>query len=103
VVLLKDTSLAYIISYPEVLQIGLRQLPTTYGNRYFFTLFFIVLVVYLTVNLLLSWVARVVARRTAAGSKTIKRKGRNKDAGIDTARMNSIMPDSSSAAGGGSL
>lgn len=67
VVLLKDTSLAYIISYPELLQIGARQLPTTLGNRYYFTLFFIVLAIYLTVNLLLSWVARIVARRTAGG------------------------------------
>ena len=67
VVLLKDTSLAFIISYPELLQIGLRQLPTTFGNRYFFTLFFVVLAVYLTVNLLLSWLARIIARRTAAG------------------------------------
>lgn len=67
VVLLKDTSLAYIISYPELLQIGLRQLPTTYGNRYFFTFFAIVFAVYLTVNLLLSWLARVIARRTAGG------------------------------------
>lgn len=104
VVLLKDTSLAYIIAYPELLQIGLRQLPTTYGNRYFFTLFFIVLAVYLTVNLLLSWLARIVARRTAAGAKTTKRKGRgkgDKDANINTAAMNAIMPDASGSAGGG--
>lgn len=67
VVLLKDTSLAFIISYPELLQIGLRQLPTTFGNRYFFTLFFVVLFVYLSVNLLLSWIARIIAHRTAAG------------------------------------
>ena len=67
VVLLKDTSLAYIISYQELLAVGLRQGPTTFGNRYFFTLFFVVLAVYLTVNLLLSGVARLVARRTAGG------------------------------------
>ena len=67
VVLLKDTSLAYIISYQELLAVGLRQGPTTFGNRYFFTLFFVVLAVYLTVNLLLSAVARLVARRTAGG------------------------------------
>jgi len=67
VVLLKDTSLAYIISYQELLAVGLRQGPTTFGNRYFFTLFFVVLAVYLIVNLLLSSVARIVARRTAGG------------------------------------
>jgi glutamate transport system permease protein len=67
VVLLKDTSLAYIISYQELLAVGLRQLPTTFGNRYFFTLFFVVLAVYLIVNLLLSAAARLVAKRTSAG------------------------------------
>lgn len=98
VVLLKDTSLAYIIAYPELLNIGLRQLPTTYGNRYFFTFFFIVLVVYLSVNLLLSWVARVVARRTASGTKT-KRKGGAPFVGVDTAAMNAVMPDASGSSG----
>ena len=98
VVLLKDTSLAYIISYPELLQIGLRQLPTTVGNRYFFTMFFIVLVVYLTVNLLLSWVARIIARRTAGGSRK-RPTGRSKKH-IETAVIlgNSVMPDSSGQA-----
>lgn len=67
VVLLKDTSLAYIIGYQELLNIGLRQGPTTFGSRYLFTLFFVVLAVYLTVNLTLSWIARFVARRTASG------------------------------------
>jgi glutamate transport system permease protein len=98
VVLLKDTSLAYIIAYPELLNIGLRQLPTTYGNRYFFTFFFIVLVVYLSVNLLLSWVARVVAHRTASGTKT-KRKGGAPFVGVDTAAMNAVMPDASGSSG----
>jgi glutamate transport system permease protein len=98
VVLLKDTSLAYIIAYPELLNIGLRQLPTTYGNRYFFTFFFIVLVVYLGVNLLLSWLARVVAHRTSAGTKT-KRKGGPTVVGVDTAAMNAVMPDASGSSG----
>jgi glutamate transport system permease protein len=93
VVLLKDTSLAYIIAYPELLNIGLRQLPTTYGNRYFFTFFFIVLVVYLTVNLLLSWLARIVAHRTSSGAKSSKAKGAPATRGVDTAAMNAIMPD----------
>jgi glutamate transport system permease protein len=69
VVLLKDTSLAFIIGYQELLNVGLRQLNNTYGNRYFFTLFFVVLTVYLAVNLLLSWVARLIARRTSSGRK----------------------------------
>jgi len=69
VVLLKDTSLAYIIGYQELLNIGLKQGPTTFGSKYFFTLFFVVLAVYLAVNLTLSAIARLVARRTAGGRK----------------------------------
>ena len=69
VVLLKDTALAYIVGYPELLRIGVNNLANFYGNRYFFTLFFVVLVIYLAINLSLSWVARFVARRT--GSKSV--------------------------------
>jgi glutamate transport system permease protein len=72
VVLLKDTSLASIISYPELRNIVLAQGQTTFGSRYIFTLFFVVLAVYLAVNLSLSWLARFVARRTAAGTKAIR-------------------------------
>ena len=68
VVLLKDTALAYIVGYPELLRIGVNNLANFYGNRYFFTLFFVVLVIYLAINLTLSWVARFVARRTGSRS-----------------------------------
>jgi len=67
VVLLKDTSLAYILGYQELLNVVLKQGPTTFGPTYLFTLFFVVWAVYLAVNLSLSWLARFVARRTAAG------------------------------------
>ena len=67
VVLLKDTSLAYILGYQELLNVVLKQGPSTFGARYLFTLFFVVWAVYLTVNLTLSWLARFVARRTASG------------------------------------
>ncbi len=67
VVLLKDTAIAYIISYDELLN-TVRSLSNFFGNRYFFTLFFVVLIIYLTLNLLLSWVARIVARRTGPGA-----------------------------------
>ena len=99
VVLLKDTSLAYIIAYDELLQIGLRQLPTTYGNRYFFTFFFLVLAIYLTVNLLLSWLARVIARRTAGGTRT---KGRKRTDEKRTDPMNDAirLPDATMGGGG---
>ena len=67
VVLLKDTSLAFIIGYNELLNEGLRRGPTTFGPQYLFTLFFVVWAVYLAVNLTLSWIARLVAARTASG------------------------------------
>jgi glutamate transport system permease protein len=67
VVLLKDTSLAFIIGYQELLNIGRNQIPTTFGGRYLFTAFFVVWAIYLAVNLTLSTVARIVARHTAAG------------------------------------
>jgi glutamate transport system permease protein len=69
VVLLKDTSLAFIIGYNELLDVGIRQGPTTFGARYLFTLFFVVWAIYLIINMTLSWIARVVARRTARGGK----------------------------------
>ena len=68
VVLLKDTSLAYILGYQELLNVVLKQGTTTFGPTYLFTLFFVVWAVYLAVNLTLSYLARLVARRTAAGA-----------------------------------
>jgi glutamate transport system permease protein len=64
VVLLKDTSLAYVIGYPELLRKVVNQMSNFYGNRYFFSLFFLALVIYLAINLSLSWLARFVARRS---------------------------------------
>jgi glutamate transport system permease protein len=99
VVLLKDTSLAYIIGYQELLDIGIRQGQTTFGNRYFFTLFFVVLAIYLTVNLLLSWLARIVARRTAGG-RTGGRKSRKASAVIAQLSGAGIAPHAAAKTGG---
>ena len=66
VVLLKDTSLGYIVGYVELMRVTLNQLPSFYGNRYLFSFFVIALVLYLTMNLLLSWFARWVSKRTAS-------------------------------------
>ncbi len=64
VVLLKDTSLAYIVAYPEVLRVS-NQLKDYYGSgKYSFSIFFVTLVIYLIVNFLLSALARWLARRT---------------------------------------
>jgi len=69
VVLLKDTSLGYIVGYPELIRTTMNNLASFYGNRYLLTLFFVTLVIYLAVNLSLSWLARRLARRrsTRAG------------------------------------
>jgi len=64
VVLLKDTSLAYIVGYPELLRVTLNNLGSFYGNRYLFTLWCIAFVLYLVMNLSLSWFARWLAKRT---------------------------------------
>lgn len=65
VVLLKDTSLGYIVGYVELLRVNMNQLASFYGNYYLFSFFIVTLVLYLAMNLSLSWFARWVARRTA--------------------------------------
>jgi glutamate transport system permease protein len=96
VVLLKDTALAYIVGYAELLT-TVRSLSNFFGNEYFFTLFFVVLIMYLTLNLLLSWVARIVARRTGpgAGKPKIPRRGVHPEGDIDT----STAPEAGRGAG----
>ena len=91
VVLLKDTSLAYIVGYTELLKSGER-LTNFFGNRYSFSFFFIVLGMYLTMNLTLSWVARMVARRTASHGGTA-----TKDPGAEITKL----PDAGMGGTGG--
>jgi len=67
VVLLKDTSLSFLVGYRELLREGVN-LTNFFGQRYAFSFFLVVLAIYLTMNLLLSWVARIISRRT--GSKS---------------------------------
>jgi len=69
VVLLKDTSLAYIVGYTELLRTS-TNLSNFFGNRYAFSFFFIVLAIYLAMNLTLSWVARRLAARSPGGRDT---------------------------------
>lgn len=69
VVLLKDTALAYIIAYDELLRL-VSKLSNFFGEQYKLSIFLVVLVIYLATNLLLSWVARIVARRTGPGAGT---------------------------------
>jgi glutamate transport system permease protein len=63
VVLLKDTSLAYVVAYSELSRM-IKNLQNFYGNNYLFTLFIIGLAIYLAINLTVSWIARFVARRS---------------------------------------
>lgn len=62
VVLLKDTSLAYIIAYPELLR-EVRNLGTFFGNTYIFSLFFIGAGIYILINASFSQTASWLARR----------------------------------------
>ncbi|MEO7349695.1 MAG: amino acid ABC transporter permease [Terrimesophilobacter sp.] len=63
VVLLKDTSLAFIVSYPELAR-TIGNNSNFFGSRYIFTMFAIGFAIYLTLNLTMSWLARFVARRS---------------------------------------
>jgi glutamate transport system permease protein len=73
VVLLKDTSLGFIISYLELLRQarGLVEFFTPlFGNTYTFQLYTAAAVIYIVVNVLLSQVARSVEKRTRRSKKT---------------------------------
>jgi glutamate transport system permease protein len=67
VVLLKDTSLGYIVGYNEIIRNNMNNLGSFYGNKYIFSLFVVTLLIYLAINLSLSWFARWLSRRTASG------------------------------------
>ncbi|MGY4860188.1 amino acid ABC transporter permease [Cryobacterium sp. AP23] len=88
VVLLKDTSLAFVVGYSELLRVGVKNLPDFFGNRYAFSFFLVVLAIYLAMNLSLSWLARIIARRS--GPKAGK-----------AAAAPEPMPDVSMSAGAG--
>jgi len=68
VVLLKDTSLGYIVAYAELAS-TVKNAANYYGNGYMFTFWLVVVVIYLAINLTVSWLgrrmARVAARRRA--------------------------------------
>ena len=65
VVLLKDTSLGYIVGYYETLR-TVKNLATYFGNYYMFTFWLVGAVIYLAINLLVSWLGRRAARAVAA-------------------------------------
>ncbi|WP_374947673.1 amino acid ABC transporter permease [Agreia sp.] len=68
VVLLKDTSLGYIVGYNELIRTTMNNLAAFYGSKYLFSLFLVTLVIYLAINLSLSALARRLARRRSPGT-----------------------------------
>jgi len=76
VVLLKDTSLGFIVGYPELLRTTMNNLSSFYGNRYLFPLWVVTFLIYLAMNLSLSWFARWLSRRTASRYRTGGKAGR---------------------------
>jgi len=67
VVLLKDSSLGFIVGYLELLRTArglVESFNLTFGNTYTFQLYVAAALIYIVVNLLLSWLARVLERRS---------------------------------------
>jgi len=100
VVLLKDTALAYILAYSELLYVATKTLPNFYGNRYLYSFFFVALIIYLAMNLTLSFIARLVAKRTGPGGRIVRpripRRGVHPEGDIDLSRV----PDAGMGGGG---
>jgi glutamate transport system permease protein len=72
VVLLKDSSLGFIIGYFELLRQArslVEFFTPTFGNQYTFQIYVAAALIYIVVNLLLSWLARYVERRTRRNRK----------------------------------
>ncbi len=83
VVLLKDTSLGYIIGMPEFLRRGRLTYENFGRDQYAFSTFVIMIVLYLAINLTVSW----IARRLAKGSSRKPRKAaRPTDGGTSAIR-----------------
>ncbi|MBC9927039.1 MULTISPECIES: amino acid ABC transporter permease [unclassified Leucobacter] len=65
IVLLKDTSLGYIVAYSELSK-TIKDMGNYYGNAYLFSFWVVAVVIYLAINLTLSWVGRRAARLVEA-------------------------------------
>ncbi|MEV6984324.1 amino acid ABC transporter permease [Sphaerisporangium sp. NPDC051017] len=68
VVLLKDTALGWVIAYEELLNYGLKQIPSNFGNLIPSAI--VISLVYIAINLALSYVANRLERRGRRNSKT---------------------------------
>jgi len=70
VVLVKDTALGYIISYSELLQLGVNNLAANFGNV--LQAAFVAAIIYITINATLTAVAAWLARRTRRSGRTAR-------------------------------
>ena len=78
VVLLKDSSLGFIVAYPELLRTARSLVETLnfqFGPVYTFQLYVAAGVIYIVVNVLLSWLARVIEQRTQRSAKAAGAEG----------------------------
>jgi glutamate transport system permease protein len=62
VVLLKDTSLGFIVAYTELLR-SVQNLRDFFGGKYIFSVFFVAAVIYIAVNFSISQLARYLEKR----------------------------------------
>lgn len=69
VILLKDTSLGFIVGYTELLRSG-RSLVEYYGNQYALQIYVAVAVMYIATNFAISFVARRLALRQQSGGNS---------------------------------
>jgi glutamate transport system permease protein len=67
VVLVKDTALGYIISYNELLQLGVNNVAANFGNVIQAAM--VAAAIYIAVNASLTWVAGWLSRRTRRSGK----------------------------------
>ncbi|WP_424535270.1 amino acid ABC transporter permease [Sphaerisporangium viridialbum] len=68
VVLLKDTALGWVIAYEELLNYGLKQIPSNFGNLIPSAI--VISVVYIAINLVLSYIATRLERRSRRSRRT---------------------------------
>jgi glutamate transport system permease protein len=62
VVLLKDTSLGYIVAYGELLR-AVQVMADFLGNAYLFPIFFVAAAIYIAINIVVSRIAVWIERR----------------------------------------
>ena len=70
VVLVKDTALGYIISYSELLQLGVNNLAANFGNVLQAAI--VAAIIYITINATLTAVAAWLARRTRRSGRAAR-------------------------------